>query len=93
MPVTKDSSGLRSGFNCVIGVLAGTIVGGAMVRDCAHIVRRGRVMRFHKRQLLRLRLEWWKVQDSGDLIEWARWKRGREQRVLFILRILQYLCR
>lgn len=45
MPVTEESSGLRSGFRCAIGVLAGTIVGDAMVRDCVHIVRRGRVMR------------------------------------------------
>lgn len=72
MPVTYDSSGLRSGFNCAIGVLAGTNVGDVMVRDCAHIVRRGRVMRCCDGQLLRLQLEWWKVQNSGELTEWAR---------------------
>lgn len=37
MPVTDDSSGLRSGFNCAIGVLDGTIVGDAMIRGCRHI--------------------------------------------------------
>lgn len=67
MPVTDDSSGLRSGFNCEIGVLAGTTVGDVMVLDCAHIVRRGRVMRSCDGQLLRLQLDLWKVQDSGEL--------------------------
>ena len=33
MPVTEDSSCLSSGFNCAIGVLNSTVVGGAMVRD------------------------------------------------------------
>ena len=45
MPVTKESSCLRSGLNCAMGVLAGTIIGDAMIRDCFHIDRRGRVMR------------------------------------------------
>lgn len=44
MPVTEDSSGLRSGFNCAIGVLDGTLVGNAIVRDCCHIARLGRVI-------------------------------------------------
>lgn len=30
MPVTEDLSGPRSGFNCAIGVLEGTIVDDAM---------------------------------------------------------------
>lgn len=46
MPVTKDASGLRSGFNSAIGVLDGTVVGDAMVRDRGHhIARRGRVIK------------------------------------------------
>ena len=56
MPVTEESSGLRSGFRCAIGVLAGTIVGDAMVRDCVHIVRRGRVMR--SELILREAISW-----------------------------------
>ena len=45
MPATDESSCSRSGFKCAIGVLAGTIAGDAMVRDCVHIARRDRVMR------------------------------------------------
>ena len=44
MPLTEDSIGSRFGFNCAIGVLDGTIVGDAMVRDCGHIARRVHVM-------------------------------------------------
>lgn len=40
MPATDDSSSVRSGFNCAIGLLNGTVVGDAMVRDYGHIARR-----------------------------------------------------
>lgn len=39
MPVAEDSPDSSAGSNCAIGVLAGTFVGDAMVRDCAHIVQ------------------------------------------------------
>ncbi len=46
MPLMEDAFGSRSGLNCAIGVLDGTVVGDAMVRDCVHIARPGRVMRW-----------------------------------------------
>ena len=47
IPAMDDPSCSRSGgFNCAIGVLAGTIAGDAMVRDCVHTARRGRVIRW-----------------------------------------------
>ena len=45
IPVTEDSSGLRSGFRCAIGVLASTFVGETMVRGYGHFARRSRVIR------------------------------------------------
>ena len=60
IPVTEDPSGSRSGFKCAIGVLDGTVVGDAMVRDCGHIDGRGSFIRSdmnYCRQLLQLQLE------------------------------------
>ncbi len=59
MPLMEDAFGSRSGLNCAIGVLDGTVVGDAMVRDCVHIAQPGRVMRWDLTlQLLRRQLEW-----------------------------------
>ena len=92
MPATEDSSGLRSGFNCAIGVLAGTTIGDAMVRDCVHIARRVRVMRSCNRQVFQLQLEWEKVEEPSELIGWAG-RNADANRVLFIFCALPFLVK
>ena len=62
MPVTEVPPGLSSGFNCAIGVLDTTVEGEAIIRDCGHIARRGRILKsgllLLRVQLLQLEMAW-----------------------------------